>query len=90
MTPLKWNKAITASLALGAASGFLAIMLHGTIGTILGVLCAVLLLAALLMSVLFWRCPSCGKSLPYSNSARMKYCPYCAESLEKRPEKKRG
>ena len=36
---------------------------------------------ALLVMVVFWRCPKCGKPLPIHGSAGFDFCPYCGEEI---------
>lgn len=83
MTPLKWNKVVTAGLALTALFGFFALMTKGNLKTVFAVLCGAVLIGTFVVQAVFWRCPACKKSLPYNNSAKMKYCPYCTENLDK-------
>lgn len=36
----------------------------------------------LVYTLIFWRCPSCGRHLPIKGAFWGAYCPYCGDSLE--------
>lgn len=37
--------------------------------------------AGLIINLIFWKCPSCGRHLPKAYIG-MDYCPYCGESID--------
>lgn len=34
-----------------------------------------------LVSVKYWRCPSCDKALPFRDAAEIAHCPFCGKEL---------
>ena len=74
---LRQKDYIIAVLAIG---GLFAAMANGVVG-------AVMLLAALGLYNIWWRCPHCGQllgwNLAWSLGRGISFCPYCHERLDK-------
>lgn len=49
---------------------------------ILAVIGFICFFIAMIIAAIYWRCPSCRKSLPIQGIFGIEYCPYCAEYLE--------
>lgn len=51
------------------------------LGFTFAVLAILMIIGYLIFSILYWRCPSCGKLLP-EKQINTQYCPRCGEFLD--------
>lgn len=49
---------------------------------VLIILAAMGFICAFIVAAIYWRCPSCKKSLSIQGIFGIEYCPYCAEYLK--------
>ncbi|MBQ4564130.1 MAG: hypothetical protein IJA58_06595 [Lachnospiraceae bacterium] len=52
-----------------------------SVNTVLMVIGFCFVMAGLIINLIFWKCPSCGRHLP-KGPIDMTYCPYCGESID--------
>lgn len=58
------------------------ILIQTTISTFVFVIGILIFLAHRIFLILFWKCQSCNKRLPYFGLSPIDYCPYCGDIIE--------
>ena len=53
----------------------------GTTNSVLLVIGCCFVFAGLIVNLIFWKCPHCGRHLPKAGFG-MEYCPYCGEYID--------
>lgn len=65
-----------------AVAGILVMLLgQGVENIVVAVLGLVLIVAGVVVQLIFWRCPSCGRYLGRPHFGSMNYCPHCGAPL---------
>ena len=75
LTPKKVNAIFILAILIGALIGFLGAYLEYTVLVFVGM---AIMCMAVVLRVIFYRCPHCGKYLDRSTG---QYCPYCGRDI---------
>lgn len=82
LPPLRWKRLVSLCYVLGlAVIGLAAAFSLGDAALYAG---SGIILVSSLTSLVFWRCPTCGRLLPHP-MAGMEHCPFCASFLKDSP-----
>ncbi|MEG2441902.1 MAG: hypothetical protein RSB37_10380 [Acetivibrio sp.] len=68
-------------LIMGVLLLLISLLVDGVFSGVISITGIIIALAGLFLFLLFWKCPSCNKRLPFHGLLGMENCPYCGNEI---------